>query len=242
MEKEINQGIEKNLENEKDLNIEKEQNKFLESTIGKVINTGIDIGLRAILPDLIENQVIDVKNALIENGLKEGINQIIKSAIDMGKSAIGIFTGKFDNISQVETAVKKGGIIDSTSNLIDIVVNAAQKNNMLNNNTANIIKQGKNIVLDNVEKNIESIMTEQIKSIENINTYSASWKNYYEQKNFNGMEKEYAKIEKELKQIIPLENTIKQARLIENLHNIIKNRGENFQLSEQELELAKLLA
>ena len=182
MEKEINQGIEKNLENEKDLNIEKEQNKFLESTIGKVINTGIDIGLRAILPDLIENQVIDVKNALIENGLKEGINQIIKSAIDMGKSAIGIFTGKFDNISQVETAVKKGGIIDSTSNLIDIVVNAAQKNNMLNNNTANIIKQGKNIVLDNVEKNIESIMTEQIKSIENINTYSASWKNYYEQK------------------------------------------------------------
>lgn len=242
MEKEINQGIEKNLENEKDLNIEKEQNKFLESTIGKVINTGIDIGLRAILPDLIENQVIDVKNALIENGLKEGINQIVKSAIDMGKSAIGIFTGKFDNISQVETAVKKGGIIDSTSNLIDIVVNAAQKNNMLNNNTANIIKQGKNIVLDNVEKNIESIMTEQIKSIENINTYSASWKNYYEQKNFNGMEKEYAKIEKELKQIIPLENTIKQARLIENLHNIIKNRGENFQLSEQELELAKLLA
>ena len=242
MEKEINQGIEKNLENEKDLNIEKEQNKFLESTIGKVINTGIDIGLRAILPDLIENQVIDVKNALIENGLKEGINQIVKSAIDIGKSAIGIFTGKFDNISQVERAVKKGGIIDSTSNLIDIVVNAAQKNNMLNNNTANIIKQGKNIVLDNVEKNIESIMTEQIKSIENINTYSASWKNYYEQKNFNGMEKEYAKIEKELKQIIPLENTIKQARLIENLHNIIKNRGENFQLSEQELELAKLLA
>lgn len=242
MEKEINQGIEKNLENEKDLNIEKEQNKFLESTIGKVINTGIDIGLRAILPDLIENQVIDVKNALIENGLKEGINQIIKSAIDMGKSAIGIFTGKFDNISQVETAIKKGGIIDSTSNLIDIVVNAAQKNNMLNSNTANIIKQGKNIVLGNVEKNIENVMTKQIKSIENINTYSASWKNYYEQKNFNGMEKEYKKIEKELKKIIPLENTIKQARIIENLHNVIKNKGENFQLSEEEIELAKRLA
>ncbi len=242
MEKEINQEIEKNLENEKNLNLENEQNKFLESTIGKVINTGIDIGLRAILPDLIENQVIDIKNTLLQNGLKDGINQIVKSAIDMGKSAIGIFTGKFDNISQVETAIKKGGIIDSTSNLIDIVVNAAQKNNMLNSNTANIIKQGKNIVLDNVEKNIENVMTKQIKAIENINTYSASWKNYYEQKNFNGMEKEYKKIEKELKKIIPLENTIKQARIIENLHNVIKNKGENFQLSEEEIELAKRLA
>ena len=35
--------------------IEKKQNNFLESTLGKVINTGVNLGLRMILPDLIEN-------------------------------------------------------------------------------------------------------------------------------------------------------------------------------------------
>lgn len=47
-----------NLETEE---IGKEQNKFLETTLGKVINTGIDIALRAILPKAIEDEVIRSK-------------------------------------------------------------------------------------------------------------------------------------------------------------------------------------
>ena len=40
-----------------------EQKGFLDSTLGKVINTGLDAGIRFLLPDLIEEQVIDVKDA-----------------------------------------------------------------------------------------------------------------------------------------------------------------------------------
>ena len=35
------------------IQIAKEQNNFLETTIGKLINTGINTGLRVLLPDLI---------------------------------------------------------------------------------------------------------------------------------------------------------------------------------------------
>ena len=49
------------------------QEKFLESDIGKAVNSAIDIGLKAVLPDLIEDQIIDIKNAILENGFKEGI-------------------------------------------------------------------------------------------------------------------------------------------------------------------------
>ena len=52
------------------LNIENEKNNFFNNTFGKTINYAIDIGLRAILPDLIENQVIDIKNSLLNNGLQ----------------------------------------------------------------------------------------------------------------------------------------------------------------------------
>ena len=229
------------LEQNNNLDITQKQNNFLETTIGKVINTGIDIGLRAVLPDLIENQVIDIKNTLLQNGLKEGINRIAQTAIELGRSAIGIFTGNFENISQVENAIKKGGIIDSTSGLIDGALNLAQKNNMIDNNTASLIKQGKNIILNNVEKNIEDVMTKQIKSLEKINTYSNNWKEFYEKKDFENMEKEYKKLENELNKVVPLENTIKQARYIENIHSLIKNKGEDFNLSQNELDLAKKL-
>ena len=55
------------LNNEINNNINVEKNNFLNSVLGKTINTAIDIGLRAILPDLIENQVIDIKWIKIRN-------------------------------------------------------------------------------------------------------------------------------------------------------------------------------
>ena len=55
------------------------------------------------------------------------------------------------------------------------------------------------------------------------------------------MQKEYLKIEKELKQLVPLENTLKNARFVENIHTLIKNKGQDFDLSENEIELAKKL-
>lgn len=50
---------------------EKTQKSFLESTLGKAVNTAVDIGLRAILPDFVENQVIGIKNNLLNYGLKD---------------------------------------------------------------------------------------------------------------------------------------------------------------------------
>ena len=57
---------------------------------------------------MVEEQIIDIKNVLLTCGLKEGINTAIKNAIDFGKSTLGIVTGKFENLSQVHNAVKKG--------------------------------------------------------------------------------------------------------------------------------------
>lgn len=232
---ENNLEVENKIENE--VTIEK-QNDFLESTLGKVINTGLDIGLRALLPDLIENQVIDIKDAILNGGFKEGLNEMIDSVIDLGKSAIGIFTGKFENVSQVQDAVRSGGIIDSTSNLMDWAVEKAREKEWIPDSIAKIIQQGKNIILNHVEKNVEEVLTNQLDSIENLEKYNQNWKNYYEQRDFTNMEKEYEKIQKELKKVIPLESTLTEAREIENIHQIIKNNGKNFDLTEQELELA----
>ena len=88
---ELTNTIENNISNE--LVTENTQNKFLNSTLGKVINFGLDIGIRALLPDLIENQVIDIKDAILNNGFSAGIKKAISSAIDLGKSALGIVTG-----------------------------------------------------------------------------------------------------------------------------------------------------
>lgn len=237
MEQELNNElkIENNLVNEK------EQQNFLETTLGKTINTGIDIGIRALLPDYIEQQIIDLKDNLIQYGLKDGIKKSIDDAINLGKSAVGIVTGNFENISQMQEAIKSGGIIDNVSNLLDAVINKVQSNGLINSTVARTIKQGKNSILNNVEKNIENTFNNQIKSLSYTEKYINNWEQYYNNKDFNGMEKEYKKIEKEIKNLVPIEKTIQQVRIIKNIHNLIKNNGQDFNLTNEQIELANKL-
>mgnify|MGYP005763390725 FL=1 len=237
---EINE-LEKNKNLEKNIEQEKSQKNFLETTLGKTINLAVDIGLRAVLPDFIEEQVINLKDNLLENGLKEGIKKTIDDAIDLGKSTIGIVTGDFENINQMQDAIKNGGIIDGISSLLDTVVNQLSQNNIINYNVANTILKGKDIILNNVESNIEKTFNNQIESIEKTNSYINNWKEFYNNKDFEGMEKEYSKLENELTNLVPLENLLKEARIVENIHNLIKNNGQNFNLTQEQIELSNKL-
>ena len=224
------------------INLEKSNNNFFNNIFGKTINTAIDIGLRAILPDLIENQVIDIKNSLLENGLKAGINTAINSAVDFGKSAAGIVTGNFENINQVKIAIGNGGIVDNISTVLDKVINTVYQKGYINRNTKNLIKNGKNVLLNNVSNNIKSQLEEQTNAVEKLEKYLNNWKDSYNKKDFPTMEKIYNKIEEQSQKIIPLENIINETKQIKAIHNLIKNNGQNFEISEEEKRLAYNLA
>lgn len=228
-----------NLNNE--INRNEEQKSFLETTLGKTINTAIDIGIRALLPDFIDEQIINIKDNLLNYGLKDGITKTIDDAIDVGKSAIGIFTGNFENVSQMQSAIETGGLIDGISSLLDTVVDKVNQKGLLDYNITNIIKQGKDIILNSVENNIEEKFREQNTGLENMEKYMNNWKQNFNKKDFEGMEKEYNKIEQALNNLAPLEKIINQARVIENLHNLIKNNGQDFNLNQEQLALAEKL-
>ena len=232
------------LENTINNNIEMEnkQNNFLNTVLGKTINSAIDVGLRAILPDLIENQIIDIKDSLIENGLKGGIQTAINSAIDFGKSVTGIFTGQFENINQVETAIGNGGILDTISNVLEDVVDKAYQKGKINYTVNNLIKKGKDVILNNVSNNIKNELDYQSNSIEKLNTYINNWKEYYNKKDFEGMEKEYNKMKIQIENVLPIENTLKEMRTVENIHLLIKNNGQDFNITDSELKLAENLS
>ena len=237
---EINQNLEQTT-NQNELVTEKEQTHFLDTTLGKVINTAIDLGLRWVLPDFVENQIIDVKDSLLRGGLKEGIDKAINSAVELGKSVTGIFTGKFENVSQAQNAVKNGGIIDGISDVLDSTLSFTTKQGWIPSNVASLISQGKDVILDNVSNNIEDEFVNQLDHIEKLGKYENNWREYYNAQDFEGMEREYQKIKERLKETLPLDTTLKQAREIENLHLIIKNNGHNFNLTQEQLELAGFL-
>ena len=220
-----------------EIELENKQQNFFKSFLGKTINGAIDIGLRALLPDLIEEQVIDIKNALIENGLQEGINTAINSGKDFVKSFIGIFTGKFENIEQINIATGNGGIVDTISDGLDYSLEKIYDKGYINNTIFSIIKSGKNALLNTIEGNLNKELENQTNIFNQLNANISEWKEAYNNKNWNLMNKIYENIENNIDKIIPLENLIKEIRKIEDIQNFIKNKGENYEISELEKEL-----
>ena len=242
MANQVENNIEKTLETEGEISLWEKQNKVLESTVGKVINTGIDVALRAVLPNAIEDEVIGIKNVILTDGFKEGIKAAVNSATNIGKSITGIFTGKFDTVSQAYNAVKSGGIIDTASKMVDTAVKAAQDNNLIKSSTAKVIKKSKNVVKDCISSKIEENFMEQVDGIEKVGKYINNWRNYLSQKDLSGMKREYGKITKKLDELMPLESTLKEARTIENIQTLIKNKGNSLEnITEEELRLAETI-
>lgn len=229
------------IENQINNNIKIEKNNFFKNIIGQTINNAIDIGLKKILPDLIENQIIDIKDALLENGIKAGVETAIESVIGLGKSAKGIFTGEFENISQIRTAVGEGGIIDTVSNLLDNAINKIVENGHINNSTARLIKSGKSVILESIEKNIQKELDIQENLLNKLQEAVQKWNTCFKKQDFQGMTEQYNNIVEKLNKTVPLEKILDEAKKVENIHNLIKSNGQNFNITEIEKSLAEKL-
>ncbi len=103
---------------------------------------------------------------MLKYGLKDGITKSVESVIDTGKSALGIVTGKFENISQIQNVLKRGGILDSISELLDNVFEKIRYNGNVNYKIMDLIENGKDAILDSVEMNIEKTLDRKIEEIQ----------------------------------------------------------------------------
>ena len=227
-----------NIEKNNNLEIENKQNNFLNRTLGMAVNLAVDLGIRALLPNFIEDQIIDVKDNLVKHGLRNGINKTINDTINIGKNVLGIFKGDFKNVGQIQKIFSSGGLADDMSGVLDMVLNNIEKKGALKSSVTDIIRNGKDIIIDSIEKNVQDNIAEQLNMEKNINESINIWENAYNKKDFNNMDKNYKNIKKELDKLIPIEETIKKARKIENLHNIIKNNGNNFNLPNDLIEIS----
>jgi len=222
-------------------NLKEKQEEFLESNLGQVINTGIDIGLKAVLPEWLEDEIIEIKDTALNDGFKEGVQIAINKAIDMGKAIEGIFTGNFESISQIKSVIKSGGLLDTVSDLLDDVISWAKDEKLISSSTAKLIKSSKKTILKSIEDSIDNSLEDQVTAIEKIDGYIEKWNNYFNEQDLTNMKKIYTRMQKEMEKIIPIQDVLNRVEQIENLQELIINKNGDFNLTEEEIELSSML-
>lgn len=225
------------LENGVQKDLEKERNNFFDTTFGKIVDSSLNIAISAVFPNIIDDQIINIKDAIIDGGFKEGLNEIKNTGKNYKEAIEGLITGEFKSIEQMRTLVKDGGILDIVSFCIDKGLNYIESKNIVGKEITNLIKSGKNALINQVSTNIEKQYTGQLAHAEKLSNSCDNWKNAYENKDLESMNKYYKQINNQRKGIVQIENIIKRAEEIKNIHSLVTSKG-SFELSEEEVELA----
>ena len=216
-------------------NILSKQNNALSEILNNVINWSIDAGLKYILPDSIENDVIKIKNDLLNGNAAQKIIDTIGSVINLGKEKLNNEKKEILNTEDIKKVLKNPDTIKLISDTVEIILNNRDIN------IQNKERSNKKIIEKNVENNLNNQLESQINSINKIENYKNEWYKNYENKDFEKINKVYKNIKKELKNIVPIEKLIKETRKIENLNQLIKSKGGDFNITKEELELANKL-
>ncbi len=197
--------------------------KYGES-INKMIGNVYNEILKTFLPDSIEDKVIKIKDQLSLSQLSKNIVNFTKDIIN-NKNEKNINKDISLNIEK-ETSKIISSIKDCYSLTIDQIEN---------------LEKNIEVISNKVEKEIDKEIKNYVNAFEKNDKNINEWRDFYNSKDFENMEKIYKKIEKNMKDIIPIEEKIKEVRELENVHLLIKRKGGDFNLTNEELELTKKL-
>ena len=214
---------------ENSLALVQEQNRFFDSRFGQAIDRGIDLGIRAIFPDFLEQSVINVKNTLIQEGLREGINKAVSEAVNMGRRAIDAVRGVFRSGNDARSAVEQGDLIGNVSKEIDEVVGKLGNHTVEGIHIGNRLAQGKEMMLELVRRNIDSSLSMQNELSNEMDGRITNWNSAFENEDFSRMQGEYEIITEIASNLMPTERLQSDLRKLENIHNLIKNNRKQLQ-------------
>lgn len=240
----LTEGIEINnnsLDEALDIALNDRQNYFLNSHLGQAISRGLDVGINILLPEYIGNQVIDLKNTILESDAAFGLRDIVANAIIDGKKSIGLDNKNYESITQAKKVVEEGKVLEKVYDFIDFGISELKNDKKVDNKTSKKLTDEKEVINNSIEKNVEESFDKQFKNFEKLEKYIENWKDNFKNKDFSGMQKEYYKMNTVMKEIMPLEKTINEYRYIENMQKLIKNNNKSFDLTEEQIELANKL-
>lgn len=198
-----------------------------ENTFDKTFNTVVRV---LPIPEIAEEAIIATKDFLKNEEVREKIKDIFDNTLNKDGRII-------KNISQIKDTIKEEGLKEGISETIDIVISNLKKSKQIDKDTANLLKDSKDVIIDKaIDNEIESIYKGQEKVLNNINEKYIKWENEFKNMNIENMDKIYKQIKSEYKKLIPTVEIIEKIKEMENLNKLAESKIKSGQNSITDIE------
>ena len=163
--------------------------KEVKINLPKVTNNALNFGLKAILPDFIEEDIIQIKDSFINEGFEKGLEEAKEKAEEVWKSVKGVFTGEFDTVGEIQKLIQKNGMLDTASDLVDKITKLLLSKKIINKTTYNLIKTGKKEIINALEGELNNYYKVDNYDFEGLSEQIEKWQKNYNDSDYESMEK-----------------------------------------------------
>lgn len=215
--------------------------KEININMPKIANNALNFGLKAILPDFIEEDIIQIKDSFINEGFEKGLEEAKEKAEEVWKSVKGVFTGEFDTVGEIQKLIQKNGILDTASDLVDKITKLLLSKKIINKTTYNLIKTGKKEIINALEGELNNYYKVDNYDFEGLSEQIEKWQKNYNDSDYESMEKTAKTILNILDKVDQIEAVITKARNIQKVQKYIQEKGSKEKLTKAERKLIEAI-
>ena len=215
--------------------------KEININMPKIANNALNFGLKAILPDFIEEDIIQIKDSFINEGFEKGLEEAKEKAEEVWKSVKGVFTGEFDTVGEIQKLIQKNGMLDTASDLVDKITKLLLAKKIINKTTYNLIKTGKKEIINALEGELNNYYKVDNYDFEGLSEQIEKWQKNYNDSDYESMEKTAKTILNILDKVDQIEAVITKARNIQKVQKYIQEKGSKEKLTKAERKLIEAI-
>ena len=230
----MTEGLSLSLNNAKEIQLT-EQAKNITTSIGEAFSNAVKKGTEKIT--FPEGMVEKVKDGFEKIDFKEIGGKAAESALKEGMKSLGIKSTTFSSIKSIFEAIKEGDLKKGLSSGLNLAITKLK----VPKSVKNIIKEGKNIILEKtMNDELKTLMKKQQNTISRIDKKCIQMEEAFKSNDIKTLDNVAKTLKTDIQKVMPIQDVINRGNKIINQYELYKSKGGE-QLSKEEIELCKKL-
>jgi len=209
----------------------------LTDTVEKTVDHAAKYVIKAMpVTDAVKDVLIDIKEAIKTKDIKEVLSTAVKSTIREGLEMLGLSKKSINSLSELKDIAKKGGLVTSIKNGIEVVESNYLKNNIVGDYVYKFFDKLKSYIMNNeFMKYLNSLIDKLEQKKNQFLNKCEEWYNAYKNRDLDNLEELPQKLNGNKYVLSRYSDCIKENNVIQNITAMVNSKKDVLTANQQRL-------
>ncbi len=188
------------------------------------------------VPDAVKDVLMDIKDAMRTKDIKGVVVTAVKSSVREGLEILGLSNKSINSLSELKDIAKRGGLVTSIKNGIEIIETNYLKNNIVGDYVYKFFDKLKNYIMNNEFMRQLSKFIDKLEQKKNdFLNKCEEWYNAYKSKEFTKINDIAEKLNENKYVLSRYNDCIKENNVIQNITAMVNSKKDILTINQQRL-------